>query len=327
MNFKLVAEHAEARRAGPLPIGDWVFRGLVYGCGLMLLAIIVAMVYELVDGASLSMNKFGVSFLWGTTWNPVTGEFGALPLIFGTIATSLVALVFAVPLSIGTAVFIAELAPRWLRAPTSYLIEVIAAIPSVILGFWGLFVLVPFMREHVQPILGNNLGFIPLFEGPQFGLGILTAGIILSIMVVPIITAVARDIFLAVPNHQREAMLALGATRWEVVSKAVLPYSRSGLIGAVILGLGRAIGETMAVTMVIGNSPRVTSSLFAPQYTMAAVLANEFAEASGDLYLHALVEIGLVLFTITLIINVISRLFIWSMGAGRPRLFRQPARK
>jgi phosphate transport system permease protein len=319
MNFKLVAEHAEARRAGPLPIGDWVFRGLVYGCGLMLLAIIVAMVYELVDGASLSMNKFGVSFLWGTTWNPVTGEFGALPLIFGTIATSLVALVFAVPLSIGTAVFIAELAPRWLRAPTSYLIEVIAAIPSVILGFWGLFVLVPFMREHVQPILGNNLGFIPLFEGPQFGLGILTAGLILSIMVVPIITAVARDIFLAVPNHQREAMLALGATRWEVVSKAVLPYSRSGLIGAVILGLGRAIGETMAVTMVIGNVFKISPSLFEPSQTISSAIASEFNEATTDIYLSALIETGLVLMGISLIINILARVLVGT-------LVRVPAR-
>jgi phosphate transport system permease protein len=249
----------------------------------------------------------------------VTGEFGALPLIFGTIATSLVALVFAVPLSIGTAVFIAELAPRWLRAPTSYLIEVIAAIPSVILGFWGLFVLVPFMREHVQPILGNNLGFIPLFEGPQFGLGILTAGLILSIMVVPIITAVARHIFLAVPNHQREAMLALGATRWEVVSKAVLPYSRSGLIGAVILGLGRAIGETMAVTMVIGNVFKISPSLFEPSQTISSAIASEFNEATTDIYLSALIETGLVLMGISLIINILARVLVGT-------LVRVPAR-
>jgi phosphate transport system permease protein len=199
------------------------------------------------------------------------------------------------------------------------LIEVIAAIPSVILGFWGLFVLAPFMREHVQPILGNNLGFIPLFEGPQFGLGILTAGIILSIMVVPIITAVARDIFLAVPNHQREAMLALGATRWEVVSKAVLPYSRSGLIGAVILGLGRAIGETMAVTRVIGNVFKISPSLFEPSQTISSAIASEFNEATTDIYLSALIETGLVLMGISLIINILARVLVGT-------LVRVPAR-
>ena len=313
MNLKLVAEHSALRRASPLALGDWLFRALVYGCGLVLVLIVALMLYELFDGASASITTFGFGFLTGTTWNPVTKVFSALPLIYGTIASSIVALLFAVPISIGTAIFIAELSPRWLRSPVSYLIEIIAAIPSVILGLWGLFVLVPFMRLHIQPTLGNHLGFIPLFDGPQFGLGVLTAGVILSIMVVPIITAVSRDIFLAVPNNQREAMLALGATRWEVVSKGVLPYARSGLIGAVILGLGRAIGETMAVTMVIGNGFKISSSLFVPSNTIASAIANEFTEATYNLYLSALIETGLILMGISLIINIAARVLVGTL--------------
>jgi phosphate transport system permease protein len=319
MGLKLTAQPIAIRRAGPLAIGDWLFRALVYGCGLTLLAVIVLMLYELFDGAMASINKFGFSFLTGTTWDPVKEIFGALPLIYGTIVSSIVALILAVPISIGTAVFIAELSPRWLRAPTSYLIEVIAAIPSVILGLWGLFVLVPFMRMHIQPFLGNNFGFIPLFEGPQFGLGVLTAGVILSIMVVPIITAVTRDIFLAVPNNQREAMLALGATKWEMVWKGVIPYARSGIIGATILGLGRAIGETMAVTMVIGNGFKISSSLFQPSHTIASAIASEFAEATYDLYLAALIETGLILMGISLVVNIIARVLVGT-------LVRVPAR-
>ena len=319
MNLKLVAQQTAIRKAGPLAIGDWLFRAVVYGCGLLLVAVMLLMLYELFDGAHDSITTFGFKFLWTDTWNPVTKVFGALPLIYGTILTSIVALLLAVPISMGTAIFISELSPGWLRAPTSYLIEVIAAIPSVILGLWGLFVVVPFMQAHLQPFLGNNFGFIPLFEGPQFGLGVLTAAIVLSIMVVPIITAVSRDIFLAVPNNQREAMLALGATRWEVVSKGVIPYARSGLIGAVILGLGRAIGETMAVTMVIGNGFKISTSLFEPSNTIASAIANEFTEATYNLYVAALIETGLILMAITLIINIIARVLVGT-------LVRVPAR-
>ncbi|MPZ49751.1 MAG: phosphate ABC transporter permease subunit PstC [Dehalococcoidia bacterium] len=313
MNLKLVATDTVARRAGSLPIGDWLFRGVVYGSGLALLAVMVAMVYELADGARPSFAKFGFGFLTGTTWDPVKEVFGALPLVYGTIVSSIVGLVIAVPISIGTAIFLSDLAPAWLRRPASYLIEIIAAIPSVILGLWGLFVLVPIVRDPIQKLLGDNLGFIPLFEGPRFGLGVLSAGIILAIMVVPIITAVSRDIFLAVPNSQREAMIALGATRWEVISQAVIPYARSGLIGAGILGFGRAIGETMAVTMVIGNGFKISPSLFEPSHTIASAIASEFSEATYDLYIAALVEAGLVLMAISLIINILARVLVGTL--------------
>ncbi len=254
MNLKLtVAQGVGARRASPLRIGDWLFQFLVYACGIALIVVFILLAYELVDGARPALSRFGFHFLWGTTWDPVKGVFGALPLIYGTLVSSAIALLIAVPISVATAVFLAELAPRALRGPASYLIELIAAIPSVIIGLWGLFVLVPFVRDPVELFLGGHFRWIPLFDGPPFGFGLLAAGIILAIMILPIVTSVSRDVFLAVPNTQREAMLALGATQWEAISRAVIPYARSGLVGAIILGLGRALGETMAVTMVIGN--------------------------------------------------------------------------
>jgi phosphate transport system permease protein len=273
----------------------------------------LAMALELVDGAWPSIEKFGFGFLTGTTWDPVKEIFGALPLVYGTIVSSIVGLVIAVPISLGTAAFLSDVAPVWLRRPVSYLVEIIAAIPSVILGLWGLFVLVPIVRDPIQRVLGDNLGFIPLFEGPQFGLGVLSAGIILAIMITPIITAVSRDVFLAVPNSQREALLALGATHWEVVSMAVVPYARSGIVGATILGLGRAMGETMAVTMVIGNGFKISPSLFEPSHTIASAIASEFSEATYDLYIAALVEAGLILMGISLIINILARLLVGTL--------------
>jgi phosphate transport system permease protein len=238
-----------------------------------------------------------------------------LPAIYGTLLSSAIGLLIAVPISLGAAVFLVELAPKWIRGPGSFLIEMLAAIPSVIMGLWGLFVLVPFIRDPIEKWLGANLGFIPLFQGPPFGLGFLAAGIILAIMVIPIITAMSRDVMRAVPSSQREAMLALGATRWEMIRRAVLPYCRSGLVGAVILGLGRALGETMAVTMVIGNKYALTTSLFSPGATIASKIAGEFGEATGDVFIGSLVELGLVLFAVTLIVNVIARLMVWRLTA------------
>jgi phosphate transport system permease protein len=258
-----------------------------------------------------AVQKFGISFLTSISWDPVKEEFGALPAIYGTLLSSLIGLIIAVPVSLGSAIFLSELAPGWLRGPCSFLIETLAAIPSVIIGLWGLFVMVPFIRDPIEKWLGSNLGFLPFFQGPPFGVGFLSAGIILAIMVIPIITAVSRDVMRAVPLTQREAMLALGATRWETITRAVLPYCRSGLIGAVILGLGRALGETMAVTMVIGNSYNLTPSLFSPGVTIASKVASEFSEASGDLYIGSLIELALVLFGITLVVNIIARLLVW----------------
>ena len=314
MNLKFVAtESTSYRKASSLAIGDWLFRGFVYGCGLALVAIFALMVYELANGAGASFSKFGFGFLTGQTWDPVKEVFGALPLIYGTIVTSIVALIIAVPISIGTAIFLSEIAPAWLRRPASYLIEIIAAIPSVILGLWGLFVLVPIVRDPIQRILGDNFSFIPLFDGPQFGIGILSASIILSVMVVPIITAVSRDILQAVPNTQREAMIALGATRWEVISQAVIPYARSGIIGATILGLGRAMGETMAVTMVIGNGFKISPSLFEPGNTIASAIASQFSEASSAMQVSSLIEAGLILMAVSLIINVLARVLVGTL--------------
>ena len=230
--------------------------------------------------------------------------------------SSLLALVIAVPLGIGAAVFLSELAPSWISPAISFLIELLAAVPSVVYGLWGIFVLAPWLRTQVQPALGSALGFLPLFQGPPYGVGMLAAGLILAIMVVPFIIAVSREVLLAVPDSQREAALALGATRWETTRLAVLRYARSGLIGAILLGLGRALGETMAVTMVIGNRAEISASLFAPGYTMASLIANEFAEATSDLYLSALIEVGLLLFVVTVIVNALARLLVWSVGGA-----------
>ena len=263
----------------------------------------------------LSIREFGFGFLTGRTWDPIKGQFGALPFIYGTVVSSVLALLIAVPLSIGVAIFLVEQAPRRIARPIAFLVELLAAIPSVVYGLWGIFVLAPFLREHVFPPLGRWFGWLPFFQGTTTGLGLLTGGIILSIMVTPIITAVVRDVLAAVPVSQREAALALGATKWET-TRVVLANAASGIAGAIVLGLGRAIGETMAVTMVIGNRPQISASLFAPSYTIASVIANEFTEATGDLYLSALIQIGLILFLVTFVVNGVAKLLVWSVTRG-----------
>ena len=297
-----------------------VFRVLIAFTALSVFIIVVLIVYELIDKSKLSLHEFGLGFFYGRDWDPVNGEFGALPFIYGTVVSSVLALVLAVPLSVGVAVFLTEMCPKSLRAIISFLVELLAAIPSVIYGLWGIFVLAPLLREYVQPFLAKYLGWTGLFSGPQFGLGMLAAGIILAIMIVPIVASITREVLNAVPQNQREAVLALGATRWEMIRMGVLRNARIGIVGGVILGLGRALGETMAVTMVIGNRPEIAKSLFAPGYTMASVIANEFSEATGDLYLNALVEIGLALFIVTLIVNALARLLVWSITGGTARV-------
>jgi phosphate transport system permease protein len=297
--------------------GDGIFSNLTLVFALVIVVILLGMIVALNIDAMPSIMKFGFSFLWGTTWNPVTEEFGALPAIYGTLLTSIISLIIAVPLSLGAAIFLVELAPAWIRGPGSFLIEMLAAIPSVIIGLWALFVLVPVIRDPFQLWLKAHLGATPvlkyLFSGPPIGQGFLGAGIVLAIMVIPIITAMSRDVMKAVPQTQREAMLALGSTRWEMIRRAVLPYCRSGLVGAVILGLGRALGETMAVTMVIANGYNITPSLFSPGSTIASTMAGQFSEAISKVYIGALVELGLVLFGVTLVVNVIARLLVWRM--------------
>jgi phosphate transport system permease protein len=295
--------------------GDAIFRGALFLAALILLLIVGAMLFEIASNSMLSVRKFGFGFLTGTAWNPVTGDFGALPFIYGTIVSSLIALVIAVPLSLGVAVFLVEQAPRHLARPIAFLVELLAAIPSVVYGLWGIFVLAPFLREYIEPFLARWFGWLPLFQGPITGIGLLTGGIILAIMITPIISAVVRDVLAAVPVSQREAALALGATKWET-TRVVLANGSTGIAGAIILGLGRAIGETMAVTMVIGNRPQISASLFEPSYTIASVIANEFTEATDDLYLSALVEIGLILFLVTFVVNGAAKLLVWSVTRG-----------
>ena len=302
------------RRSAARHWGDRVYGGLTRGAALTLVLVVVAIALVMARMAWPALRAFGWRFAITSTWDPVADRFGALPFIYGTLVSSALAMLIAVPLGIGASVYLAELAPLWIRPPIGFLVELVAAIPSVIYGLWGIFVLAPFLRTWVQPALGQTLGFLPLFQGPPYGVGMLAAGLILAIMVVPYITAVGREVLRAVPDAQREAELGLGATRWETTRIAVLTYGRSGLVGAVLLGLGRALGETMAVTMVIGNRPEISASLFAPGYTMASVIANEFTEATGDLYLSALVEVGLLLFLITVAVNGLARILVWSVA-------------
>jgi phosphate transport system permease protein len=299
-------------------LADQVFRGVVTLCGLAVLAIVGLIFFELVNQSHLSISKFGLKFLVKQIWDPVAEDFGALPFIYGTVVSSLVGLMIAIPLSVGTALFLTEICPRQLRAVLSLLVELLAAIPSVIYGLWGIFVLAPFLRVHVQPFLGRYFGWTGFFTGPKYGWGMLAAGVIIAIMILPIIASITREVVTAVPRVQREAALALGATRWEMLRMAVLRNARPGIFGAVILGLGRALGETMAVTMVIGNRPEIAKSLFAPGYTLASAVANEFTEAVGNLYLSALMEMALVLFVITLIVNALAGLLVWSITRGMP---------
>lgn len=281
-----------------------------------LLLITVALLIGIGNGASLSLRTFRLGFITEKTWDPVQEVFGALPFIYGTLVTSLIALLLAGFVGVGGAIFLAELAPPWVRSPLSFMVELLAAIPSIVYGIWGLFVFAPFLRENVAPGLKGTLGWTGLFQGPFYGPSMLTASLVLSLMVLPIVTAVSRDVLRAVPDSQREAMLGLGATRWETIRRAVLPYARSGILGALILGLGRAVGETMAVTIVIGNRSDIVTNLLKPGNTMASVIANEFAEAASPLYQSALVEIALLLFVITLIINIFARLLVWRVGRG-----------
>lgn len=287
-------------------------------CGLSVAVVLGLILYELVVNSSLSLHQFGWRFFISQTWDPVKDQFGALPFIYGTIVSSIVALVLAVPLGVGVALFITEMCPQRLRGILSFSTELLAAIPSVIYGLWAIFVLVPILRLYIEPGLMRYFGWTGLFEGPPYGIGMLAAGIVLAIMVVPIISSLTREVLSAVPRNQREAALALGSTRWEMIRIGVLRNARAGILGAVILGLGRALGETMAVTMVIGNRPEIAKSLLAPGYTMASVIANEFTEATGRLYLSALVEIGLALFLVTIVVNALARLLVWSVTRGLP---------
>jgi len=296
------------------------FRVGIGAFAVLLLILVTAIGVELTRQSLLSIKEFGFRFWLTSTWDPVAGEFGALPFIWGTLYSSILALVISTPIALGIAVFISELCPARLRGPLTFLTELLAAIPSIVYGLWGIFVLAPAVRA-LETSTPEALRALPLFSGPPLGNGMLAAGLILAVMVIPFTSSVAREVLKTVPPAQREAAYALGATRFEAI-RAAMFFARTGIIGAVMLGFGRALGETMAVTMVIGNNPQVSLSLFAPQYTMAAVIANEFTEATGDLYLHALTEIGLVLFIITLVVNTASRGLIWAMG--RPARSRKP---
>ena len=305
-----------AQRGSGIP--DQIFKGAMLLSALSVIGIVALVVVELVSRSRLSLHAFGLKFFFQSNWDPVNGDFGALTFIYGTVVSSLIALALAVPLAVGTAVFVNEICPPILRRTVAFLVELLAAIPSVIYGLWAIFVLTPILQKHVEPWLAKTLGWTGLFTGPAYGIGMLAAGIILAIMVLPIIASITREVMLAVPHHQREAVLALGATRWETIRTGVLRNARAGILGGIILGLGRALGETMAVTMVIGNTPQIAKSLFAPAHTMASVIANEFSEATGDLYLSAIIEIGLALFLITLIVNMVARGLVWMTTRGMP---------
>jgi phosphate transport system permease protein len=296
--------------------GDKIFAGLLLGAAWFILLVVIGLLVVLLAAAWPAIKTAGVQAIESAVWSPSDGHYGVLAFIYGTAVTSLIALLLAGPIGVAVALFLSELAPRRLAAPIGMLVELLAAVPSVVYGLWGLFVLAPVMRTVVQPALGKSLGFLPLFQGPPLGIGMLTGGILLAIMILPTVAAIARDVFAAVPNEQREGMLALGATKWEMLTKAVLPYARSGVIGALVLAVGRAMGEAMAVVMVIGNTPVISASLFRPAYTMASVLANEFTEATGQIYVSMLIEIGLLLFVLSVIVNVFARALVWSVTRG-----------
>ncbi|MGE0553770.1 MAG: phosphate ABC transporter permease subunit PstC [Gemmatimonadales bacterium] len=299
-------------------LGDLAFRVVLTLAALAIPVLLGFLVWELYRGAELAVVRYGADFITSSSWDPVAEEFGAAPLIFGTLLSSLIALVIAVPLSLGVAIFITEFAPATIRQPIAFLIELLAAIPSVVYGLWGIFVLIPVLKDYVFPFLQRTLGFLPIFQGAIYGNSMLAAGIILAIMVMPYVMSVSREVLLAVPASQREAALGLGATRWEAAWTAVVPYARSGIVGAVILGLGRALGETMAVTMLIGNRHEIAASLFAPGYTMAAAIANEFSEAVTDIHLAALAYVALVLFGVTVLVNAGARFLVWRVSHGEP---------
>ena len=312
------SQAAPLLRASSGAVNDRIFSLAMTLCGLAVLGVLALIVVELMLRSGLSWRAFGLSFFSGSDWDPVNEQFGALPFVYGTLVSSLLALIIAVPLAVGVAVFTTEMCPRMLRGPLSFFVELLAAIPSVIYGLWAIFILVPLLSQYVQPFLAKTLGWTGLFTGPPYGFGMLAAGIILAIMIVPIISSITREVLMVVPQHQREGVLALGATRWEMIRIGVLRNARAGIVGAIILGLGRALGETMAVTMVIGNQPQIVKSLFASGYSMASVLANEFSEATGDVHRSALIEIGLALFLVTIVVNALARLMVWTVTRGQP---------
>jgi phosphate transport system permease protein len=297
-------------------LGDRIYSGVIWVFAVCVPVLLVLIAVSIFIAGWPALHRFGLSFLTSSSWDPVNGKFGAAPAIYGTLVSSAIALLIATPLAIGVSVFLSEFAPPWLRQPVAFFVDLLAAIPSVVYGVWGIFVLIPLLRTALIPFLRDtlHLSVIPLFSGPNYGYSMLAAGMILAIMVLPYIASVSREVLLAVPRSQREAALALGATKWEMIRGALLPYAKSGIIGGVILGLGRALGETMAVTMVIGNRAEISASLFAPAYTMASLIANEFSEASGDLHLSALMAVGFVLFVITVIVNAIARWLVWEVS-------------
>ena len=298
-------------------LADRIYRLALLFFALCVPALLLLIFIEVGRAGWPALHEFGFRFLTSSTWDPVKGDFGAAPAIVGTLLTSLIALAIATPLALGAAIFLSEFSPSWLRQPVSFFIDLLAAVPSVVYGLWAVFFLLPLMRTGVMPFLRDtlHLGATPFFSGPAYGPSVLSAGMILAIMVLPYIAAVSREVLLAVPRSQREAALALGATRWEAITGAVIPYARTGILGGIILGLGRALGETMAVTMVIGNRHEISASLFAPGYTMASLIANEFSEATTDIHISALMAVGFVLFVITLVVNGIARWMVSRMGA------------
>jgi phosphate transport system permease protein len=306
---------------GSSALADRGFSLLMLICALSIFAIVALIARELVIGSDLSIAKFGLGFFLRQEWDPVNDSFGALPFIYGTLESSLLALLIAVPLAVGLAIFLTEMCPQFLRGPLAFFTELLAAIPSVVYGLWAVFVLVPLLRGHLNPLLDRFFGWTGFFStpsSPNFGVGMLTAGVVLAIMILPIISSLTREVMVSVPHTQREAVLALGATRWEMIRMGVLRNARIGIVGAIILGLGRALGETMAVTMVIGNRPEIVRSLFAPAASMASVIANEFSEASGNMYTSALFEIGLALFIVTIVVNALARVLVWAVTRGAP---------
>lgn len=294
-------------------VGDRIYRFTTTAFALSIPLLLVLLSVEVAVAAWPALKAFHLSFLTSSRWDAVEGVFGAAPAIYGTLVSSALALLIATPLAVGVALFLSEFAPAWLRQPVAFLVDLLAAIPSVVYGLWGIFVLVPALREYVMPFLADrlHLGNTPLFSGPAYGPSMLAAGLVLAIMVLPYISSVTREVLMAVPRSQREAALALGATRWEMIWGAVLPYASSGIVGGVILGLGRALGETMAVTMVIGNRHEISASLFAPGYTMASLIANEFSEATNDMHLSALMAVGAVLLLVTVLVNIIARWLVY----------------
>jgi phosphate transport system permease protein len=300
-------------------VSDRIYEALIAGCAIVIPALVVAIAVAIFAAAWPAFSKLGFSIVTSSDWDVANGHFGAAPALFGTVVSSAVALIIATPLALGVAIFLSEFSPTWMRQPVGFLVDLLAAIPSVVYGLWGIFVLNPLLREHVMPFLRDtlHLGATPFFRGPAYGPSMLAAGLILAIMALPYISAVSREVLMAVPRSQREAALALGATRWEMIRDAVIPFAKSGIIGGIMLGLGRALGETMAVTMVIGNRLEISASLFAPGYTMASLIANEFSEATNDLHLSALMAVGAVLFVVTLIVNGVARWLVWSVSRGR----------